>query len=358
MSGWRCVGIVDRQRLVDQLRPRAGQLQHQLGQFQDRELLGIAEVHRPDEIVRAVHHADHAFDQVVAVAEGAGLRAVAEDRDVLAGQRLADEVRHHAAVVGVHARAVGVEDPHDADVDAVLAVVVHEEGFGRPLAFVVAGPRTDRVDHAAVGLGLGMDLRVAVDLAGRGLQDLRPAALGHAQHVDRPHHRGLHGLDGVVLVVARRGGTGQVVDLVDLQEDRQGDVVADQLEVGPAKQVGDVRLLAGEEVVQADDVVPPLQQPLAEMRAEKAGPAGHQDSSDHRHVPDSFNVAGTPVLPTCAAIRSYGRHTAVPATSRHWQSYHKAAAISQRLHCCAETSADLPMMTCRTTAVDSVDFRR
>ena len=99
--------IVDRQGLPDELRPRAGQFQDEFGQFEDRELLGIAEVHRPDEIVRAVHHADHSIDQFVAVAEGACLRAVAEDRDVLAGQRLTDEVRHHAAVEGVHAGAVG-----------------------------------------------------------------------------------------------------------------------------------------------------------------------------------------------------------------------------------------------------------
>ena len=94
-----------------------------------------------------------------------------------------------------------------------------------------------------------------------------------------PMHRGLHRLDGVVLVVARRGGAGQVVDLVDFQEDRQRDVVADQFEVRLAQQVGDVRLLAGEEVVQADHVVAFVDQPLAEVRAEKAGPAGDQNAS-------------------------------------------------------------------------------
>ena len=118
------------------------------------------------------HHADDALDQVVAIAERAGLPAVAEDGDVLAGQGLADEVRDDAAVEGVHPRAVGVEDPHDADVDAVHAVVVHEQRFGRPLAFVVAGPGADRVDAAAIGFRLRMDVGVAVDLAGRRLQHL------------------------------------------------------------------------------------------------------------------------------------------------------------------------------------------
>ena len=41
-------------------------------------------------------------------------------------------------------------------------------------------------------------------------------------------------------------------------------------------QVGDVVLAAGEVVVDAQHVVAVAQQPLAEMRAEEAGAAGHQ----------------------------------------------------------------------------------
>ena len=144
--------------------------------------------------------------KIVAIAKRSRLAAVAEDRDVFAAQRLANEVRHHAAVERMHPRPVGIENPHDAHVDLVHAVVVHEQRFGRPFAFVVTGPRADRIHRAAIRFGLRMDLRIAVDFAGRGLQDFRPAALGQAQHVDRPHHRRLHRLDGVVLVVARRGG--------------------------------------------------------------------------------------------------------------------------------------------------------
>jgi hypothetical protein len=39
MSGWRCCGIVDRQRLVDDLRARLGHLDHRLGQLQQGELV-------------------------------------------------------------------------------------------------------------------------------------------------------------------------------------------------------------------------------------------------------------------------------------------------------------------------------
>ena len=189
-------GIVGGQRLVDDFRFRAGQLDDQLGELLDGELRRDCRgCTGPMKLVRGVHHADDAFDQVVAVAERAGLRAVAVERDVFAGEGLADEVRDDAAVEGVHPRAVGVEDAHDADVDPVHAVIVHEQRLGGPLAFVVAGPRADRVDVAAIRLALRMLGRVAIDLAGRGLQHLRLAAAGHAQHVDRPHHRRLHRLD-------------------------------------------------------------------------------------------------------------------------------------------------------------------
>jgi len=67
----------------------------------------------------------------------------------------------------------------------VLAVVVEEEGLRAPLALVIAGADPDRIDVAPVGLGLRMFKRIAVNLRGRGLEDLGLYALGEAQHVDR-----------------------------------------------------------------------------------------------------------------------------------------------------------------------------
>ena len=66
--------------------------------------------------------------------------AFAIDGDLVAGEGLDDEVAHHPAVVDGHAGAIGVEDAGDADIHAVLAVVVHHQGFRHPLAFVVATP--------------------------------------------------------------------------------------------------------------------------------------------------------------------------------------------------------------------------
>ena len=49
----------------------------------------------------------------------------------------------------------------------------------------------------------------------------------------------------------------------------------DDLEVRLAEQMDDVHLLAGEKIVQTNDVVSLLDQPFAKMRPKKAGPASH-----------------------------------------------------------------------------------
>src|SRR5690606_22203157 len=118
-----------------------------------------------------VHQPDQPLDQVVHVAEGPRLTAIAVDRQWVATQRLDDEVADHPAVVGLHARAVSVEYARDLDTHPTLAVVVEEEGLGRALALVVATTWTYRVHVAPVVLGLRVYLWVAVDLAGAGLQD-------------------------------------------------------------------------------------------------------------------------------------------------------------------------------------------
>src|SRR5205085_7488477 len=113
--------VVDREREVDELRIGAGEGEDAFHEVADGELVGVAEVYRAVGDV-AVHQALQAIDQVADVAEAASLRAAAVDGDVVAGERLADDVRDHPAVVGAHAGAVGVEDPGDADVGAAGAL--------------------------------------------------------------------------------------------------------------------------------------------------------------------------------------------------------------------------------------------
>jgi hypothetical protein len=78
------------------------------------------------------------------------------------------------------------------------------------------------------------------------------------------------------------GCAGEVVDFVELEKDRVVDVVADELEIRFVEQVGDVVFLAGEEVVEADDVMALGDEAIAEVRAEEAGAAGDEDAFERR----------------------------------------------------------------------------
>ena len=115
------------------------------------------------------------------VAEGAGLGAVAEDRERLAASAWQIKCGHDAAVARPHALAVGVEDPDDARVHAVGAVVGHRHGLGEALGLVVDAAGADRVDVAPVGLGLRVDERVAVDLGGGREEEARLLRHGQAR---------------------------------------------------------------------------------------------------------------------------------------------------------------------------------
>ena len=59
--------------------------------------------------------------------------------------------------------------------------------------------------------------------------------------------------------------------------------MADQLEALVVEQMLDVAPRAGEEIVEADDLRALRQQALAEMRAEKAGAAGDQNTLLQMH---------------------------------------------------------------------------
>ncbi len=222
MSGFRFFGSSCRQRFKDNHRTGTRQLYDLLCRFEDGYLLRVSEVYRPGEVIRRLHQPDQPVHHVVDIAERTGLGPVPVDRDRLSSQGLEDEVRDDPAVIRVHARAVGVEDPGHLDLQAVLAVIIEEEGLRAPFPLVVTGPWTDGVDASEVGLGLGVDGRISIDLRSGGLEDLGLEPLGQAEHVDRAVDIDLRRLDRVVLVVDRGRRTGQVVDLVcfDVQRER------------------------------------------------------------------------------------------------------------------------------------------
>ena len=129
-----------------------------------------------------------------------------------------------------------------------------------------------------------MDFGIAIDLAGRGLQDARAHPLGEAQHVDGAVDGGFGGLHRVELIVHRRGGAGEIVYLVDFHIERERHVVTHRLKARRTGDARDIILGAGEIIVDAQHVAILFQQPLAEVRADKAGAAGHQYAFCNCHV--------------------------------------------------------------------------
>jgi hypothetical protein len=92
-------------------------------------------------------------------------------------------------------------------------------------------------------------------------------------------HAGLGGLDRIVLVVRGACGAGKVENPVKLGVIGEGDVVADKFKIRIPDKVFDVPLLAGKEIVQADDVIFFFDEPVAEVAAEKPGTAGDEGAS-------------------------------------------------------------------------------
>ena len=86
------------------------------------------------------------------------------------------------------------------------------------------------------------------------------------------------------MIRARGRGAGEVVDLIDLEPERMDDIVPQKLEVAAAEQMSHVRLLAGEKVVDADDIMPHVDQTFTEVAAKKASTAGDENPFNGWHL--------------------------------------------------------------------------
>src|SRR5665213_3538621 len=116
----------------------------------------------------------------------------------------------------MHARAIGVENSGHFYLQFVLAVVVEEQCLCTALALVITRARTYWIDVAPIVLCLWMHGRVAIDLAGRRLQDSSLKTLGKTEHVYSAMHAGLGRLHRIALIMNRRCRTGEIVNLIHL----------------------------------------------------------------------------------------------------------------------------------------------
>src|SRR5688572_17645397 len=87
---------------------------YQFSKLEHGELTRVAEIERAGQAL-TFHEAHEALNEIIDIAEAARLAAIAVDGEIVATQSLDDEVRYHAAIIGEHARTVGVEDADDAN---------------------------------------------------------------------------------------------------------------------------------------------------------------------------------------------------------------------------------------------------
>src|SRR5262245_12114343 len=113
-------GIVLWQRFVGDLAFGRCEPDDEPGEVEHRHFGRVTDVHRFG--VTAHHKAVNALDEVGVVAERPGLFACAENSDRLVLESLAEEGRHHAAIVEPHSGAVRVENSYDTGVDIVFTL--------------------------------------------------------------------------------------------------------------------------------------------------------------------------------------------------------------------------------------------
>jgi hypothetical protein len=78
------------------------------------------------------------------------------------------------------------------------------------------------------------------------------------------------GLDRIILIVDRSGWTGQVVNLVGFDIKREGDVMADKLKERILKEMQNISLGPGVEVIYAQDIAALIQKAFTEMGANES----------------------------------------------------------------------------------------
>ena len=152
-------------------------MDHLFCQFTNGEFTGIADIYRAGDFI-LIHHAKEGLDEVIHIAEGSGLLAVAINCDIFVLEGLNNEIGNYASIIRQHSRPVGIENANDPDIDAVLTVVIEKEGFSAALSFIIAGAGTDRIYIAAVILRLRMDGRVPVNFRSGCLEDPCVEAFG------------------------------------------------------------------------------------------------------------------------------------------------------------------------------------
>ena len=100
-----------------------------------------------------------------------------------------------------------------------------------------------------------MNRRVSIDLRCGRDEETSTRSLGDAEHVESSHDVRLDGFDPVVLVEDRRSGTGEVVDLVDLEKERLRDIMSNILKARVVQPLRDVLFPTTEAVIHTNHFI-------------------------------------------------------------------------------------------------------
>jgi hypothetical protein len=129
-----------------------------------------------------------------------------------------------------------------------------------------------------------VDEWVTIDLRGGSLKNPALQPFGKAKHIDGPMNARFRRLYRVMLVVNRGRRAGEIVNFIDLEIKREGDVMSKQLEAWVTDEMLDIALASREEVVEADDFMPVGEKPVAEVRSEKSRSTRNQYGLTRNHV--------------------------------------------------------------------------
>ena len=128
-----------------------------------------------------------------------------------------------------------------------------------------------------------MHFGIAINFACRGQQKARSRLFCEPQQVARAKHVGQHRVLRIGLIVRRRCGTGQVVNVREFQaaapqplRQRVNHIMFDEFEATLALEMREIVGTAGLQIVQANHLRAVADQPIAQMRTNEAGTAGYE----------------------------------------------------------------------------------
>jgi hypothetical protein len=105
-------------------------------------------------------------------------------------------------------------------------------------------------------------------------------------------HGSFGGLHRIVLIMDRRGGTGEIVDFVNFDVEGKANIMAYQLKIGMPHQMSDIGFTPGVEIVHTQDLMPSFQELFTQVGAQKPSPTGYQ----YPLIKQVFHKASLPLM--------------------------------------------------------------